>query len=55
MLSQCLVPSITKEVISYSLVVVQQALIALQIQNVHESISIYLKINRNFFNSEIFL
>ena len=38
MLSQCLVPSVTKTAISYSLILEQQALIALQIQNFHESL-----------------
>ena len=35
MLSQCLVPSITKKVISYTLVLGQQPLIALKMQNYH--------------------
>ena len=35
MLSQCLIPYITKKVNSYSLVLGQQRLIALQIQNFH--------------------
>ena len=55
MLSQCHVPSITKKVISYSLVLEQQSLTALQIQNVHLSISMYPEINKAFFNSKLFL
>ena len=56
MLRQCLVPHITKKVISYLLVLRQQPFIALQIQNFHWSIStIYLRIIRNFFNSKLFL
>ena len=55
MLSQCHVPSITKKVISYSLVLEQQPLTALQIQNVHLSISMYPEINKAFFNSKLFL
>ena len=42
MLSQCLVPSITKKVDSYLFVLGQQPLIALQIQTFHESIPMYL-------------
>ena len=53
--SQCLVPYITKKVNSYSLVLGQQALIALQIQSFHESISIYLAIDKNIFNLKLFL
>ena len=55
MLSQCLVPSITKKVHSYLFVLGQQPLIALQIQTFHESIPMYLKINKNVFNSKLFL
>ena len=44
MLSQCLVPSITKKVISHLLALGQQPLTTLQIQNVYQSISIYLQI-----------
>ena len=51
----CLVPSITKEICSYSLGLGQQPLIALRIQNFHESISINHKIIGNFFNSKLFL
>ena len=54
MLSLCLVPSINKKVSSYLLLLEQQPFTALQIQNFHESISIYFKINRNFFNSKRF-
>ena len=53
--SQFLVPYITKKVNSYSLVLGQQALIALQIQSFHESISIYLTIDKNIFNLKLFL
>ena len=53
--SQFLVPYITKKVNSYSLVLGQQALIALQIQSFHESISIYLVIDKNIFNLKLFL
>ena len=53
--SQCLVPYITKKVNSYSLVLGQQALIALQTQSFHESISIYLTIDKNIFNLKLFL
>ena len=57
MLSQSLLTSITKKkqkknkkktIISYSLVLGQQPLIAFQIQNFQKSIPIYLKIIRNF-------
>lgn len=47
MLSQCLVPSITKKTISYSLVLGQ--LRALQIQSFQCSILVYPKMIRNFF------
>ena len=46
MLSQCLVPSITKKVISYLLVLGQQPLIALQIEYFHLSISMHPKANK---------
>ena len=46
--SQCLALSITKEVISVF------SLTALQINKFRESISIYLKINRNYSNSKLF-
>ena len=52
--NQCLVPSITKNISSYSLGLGQQPLIALPIQNFHESISINHKIIGNFFNSKLF-
>ena len=55
MLSQCLVPSITKKVISYSLVLGQQPLIALQIEYFHLGISMYPKTNKKDFNSKAFL
>ena len=53
MLSQSLLTSITKKkqkktIISYSLVLGHQPLIAFQIQNFQKSIPIYLKIIRNF-------
>ena len=49
MLSQCLVPSITKKVISYLLTLGQPPLTALQIQNFQYSVSTYVKTIRNFF------
>ena len=56
MLSQYLVPSITKK-IQFSIADSdgQQPIIALQIQNFNSSISMNLKIIRNFFNSKLFL
>ena len=55
MLSQCLVASITKKVISYLLVPRQQPLRALQTQDFHFKVFKYLKINRNFFKLKLFL
>ena len=51
MLSQCLVPHISKKVNCYSLVLGQKPLIALQTQ----CTSMYLQINKNIFNSKLFL
>ena len=48
MLNQYLVSSITKKVNSYLLVLGQQPLIALQIQNFHQSTSMYPKIKETF-------
>ena len=48
MLRQCLVPSITKKVNSYSLVLGQQPLIALQIQNFHYSLLMNPTIYKTF-------
>ena len=53
MLSQCLLVSINEKVISYSLFLGQQTLIALQIQNFDQSIWIYLQTNSNFFDSKL--
>ena len=53
MLSQSLALSITKKVSSYSLVL--GLFTAPKIQKFHKSISIYLKINTNIFNSKLFL
>ena len=55
MLSQCLVASITKKVISYLLVPRQQPLRALQTQDFHFKVFQYLKINRNFFKLKLYL
>ena len=55
MISQCLVPSITKKVSFYSLVLEQQPTAALQIQSFHESISMHLKIIGNVFSSKLFV
>ena len=49
MISQYLEPSITKKVMLYSCFTLPKgALTALQMQNFQESISIYLKIIKNF-------
>ena len=45
MLRQCLVPSITKKVISYSLVLGEQLFIALSMQNFKWSFLVYLRKN----------
>ena len=52
--SWCLLPSITKKIISYSLIPGEQPFITPQIQNFQESISIYLEIIRNLFNSKLY-
>ena len=54
MLSQCLVPSITKKVISYSLVLGQQPLIALQIQIFFEVFQYILKSTETFLTQRYF-
>ena len=55
MLSQWIVPSTTKKAFAYLLVLRQQPLIVLPIQIFQQSISIYLKMIGNFFNSKVFL
>lgn len=39
----------------YALVLGQQSLIALKTQNIYESVSIYLKTNKSFVNSNLLL
>ena len=61
MLSRYFLPSMTKKVIFYSLVLGQQPLIVLQIQNYYKKHlkstwkSMQPKINKNIFNSKLFL
>ena len=54
-LSQCLLSSIAVKCISYSLVLVEQPLVVLQLQYFHLSNSMYPKINKIFSNSKLFL
>ena len=49
MLSQCLLPSVTKKIISYLLILRQQPFRALQKQNFHWDISIFLKNQLTYF------
>ena len=50
MLSQCLVPYITKQVSSYSLVMGQQTLKTVLLQTFHRIMTMYPKIIKNFLN-----
>ena len=55
MLSQCPVPSITKNIFSYLMALGQQPLIALQIQIFHYILKYILKSTETFFISKLLI